>query len=109
MFAIGYRSNYPITDDHRLVFQYLEVFHIGKPAMGEGDEGGIVIDVFLYLIRKGGLGYRLQTDEQARPGKEKFFHIAIGFGMNLVGYLRTLLNCILLNGVSTSGTFSITA
>ncbi len=47
-FAIVNRSDYSIAYDHRLVFQYLQLFDIGEPAMGKGDQGGIVIDEFLY-------------------------------------------------------------
>ena len=47
-FAIFYRSYYSVADDHRLVFQHLQVFDIGESAVGKGDEGGIVIDEFFY-------------------------------------------------------------
>ena len=53
--------------------------------MGEGDEGGVVIDLILYQGRKGGLGYRLQPDEQAGSGKEKFSHAVVDFLELFVG------------------------
>ena len=76
-FAIVYRSYYSVADDHRLVFQHLQVFDIGELAMGKGDHRGIVVNEFLYRRGKGGLGDRLQTDEQVASGKEKFFHVQL--------------------------------
>lgn len=76
-FAVVYGSYYSVANDHCLIFQHLQVFDIGEPAMGKGDDRGVVIDEFFYHGRKGGLGYRLETGDEIKSDKEQFFHVQL--------------------------------